>query len=332
MVQISVVVPIYKAENYLPQCVDSILTQTFTDFELLLVDDGSPDRCGKICDAYAAKDNRVRVFHQENKGPSAARNLGLAEAVGKYITFVDADDMVAETYLEKLFSAAEAVDASQAICGVIFTWGTTAIPGGHYFGNAVIEQKDILDKIIDPLAFHEDKVQHQGLQYVYGRIYRKEIIDRFGLRFDESMRYAEDWLFNIDFYRYAQRVVFVEERLYEYCQRDGSLSKKYRPNRFEDEVKIGKLFRQWFPELYDEKNYHRFIINKYYICMRYAVKQKGLKELFPFLVRTWKSRDLRKAIQYQGFKGDLAAGLYFWSSPLILALMVLRNRLRKAAG
>ena len=90
--KISVIVPVYNVEKYLPRCIDSILSQTFTDFELLLIDDGSPDNCGKICDEYAAKDSRVRVFHKPNGGVSSARNLGLDNARGEWIAFIDSDD------------------------------------------------------------------------------------------------------------------------------------------------------------------------------------------------------------------------------------------------
>jgi len=90
--KISVIVPVYKAEAYLRRCVNSILAQTFQDFEVLLIDDGSPDKSGKICDDYVKKDSRVRVFHKENGGVSSARNLGLDNAVGRYIAFVDSDD------------------------------------------------------------------------------------------------------------------------------------------------------------------------------------------------------------------------------------------------
>lgn len=102
---ISVIVPVYKVEPYLHQCVDSILAQTFTDFELILVDDGSPDNCGSICDEYAKQDDRVRVIHQENGGLSAARNAGIDAAKGEYITFIDSDDMISETYLKRLYHA-----------------------------------------------------------------------------------------------------------------------------------------------------------------------------------------------------------------------------------
>ena len=100
---ISVIVPVYNTEKYLHRCVDSILAQTFTDFELLLIDDGSTDSSGAICDESAQKDSRVRVFHKENGGVSSARNLGLDKAKGKWVTFVDSDDWIKESFLNKLY-------------------------------------------------------------------------------------------------------------------------------------------------------------------------------------------------------------------------------------
>ena len=97
---ISVIVPVYKVETYLPTCVDSILSQTFSDFELILVDDGSPDACGAMCDGYAREDSRIRVIHQKNGGLSAARNTGLDIAKGEYVTFVDSDDVIAPDCLQ----------------------------------------------------------------------------------------------------------------------------------------------------------------------------------------------------------------------------------------
>lgn len=113
---ISVIVPVYKVEAYLPACVDSILMQTFTDFELILVDDGSPDTCGAMCDSYAQKDSRVRVIHRENGGLSAARNTGLDAAGGDYVTFIDSDDVVSIRFLEMLYAAARRNGASVSCC------------------------------------------------------------------------------------------------------------------------------------------------------------------------------------------------------------------------
>ena len=118
MPRISVIVPVYKVEQFLPTCVQSILGQTFADFELILVDDGSPDGCGALCDAYAEQDSRVRVIHQKNGGLSAARNSGIAAAKGELLAFVDSDDLIAPDYLEQLYNALCSSGADMALCAV----------------------------------------------------------------------------------------------------------------------------------------------------------------------------------------------------------------------
>ena len=107
MPKISIIVPVYKVEKYINRCIDSILTQTFTDFELILVDDGSPDNCPAVCDRYANQDNRVKVIHKKNGGVSSARNSALDIAQGEYITFCDGDDYYLEDWLLELYSAAQ---------------------------------------------------------------------------------------------------------------------------------------------------------------------------------------------------------------------------------
>ena len=119
--EISVIVPVYKVERYLNECIDSILAQTFTDFELILVDDGSPDNCPALCDAAAAKDSRIRVIHQKNRGLSGARNAGLDAAEGEWIAFVDSDDMLLPQALEKAHSTAEKTGADVVLYGFAFT-------------------------------------------------------------------------------------------------------------------------------------------------------------------------------------------------------------------
>lgn len=119
---ISVIVPVYKVEPYLRQCIDSILAQTYTDFELILVDDGSPDNCGAICDEYAKHDDRIRVIHQENGGLSAARNTGIDAARGEYLTFIDGDDWVKNNHIENLYMCAKTYSADIAVCDSMEFW------------------------------------------------------------------------------------------------------------------------------------------------------------------------------------------------------------------
>ena len=119
MPEIRVIVPVYRAEAYLHACIDSILSQTFSGFELILVDDGSPDNCGAICDDYAARDSRVRVIHQENQGQAAARNHALAAAKGDWVCFVDSDDAVHPQMLERLRQAAAGSGAAMSMCRML---------------------------------------------------------------------------------------------------------------------------------------------------------------------------------------------------------------------
>ena len=119
MPKISAIVPVYKAEAYLKDCVDSILSQSFSDFEIILVDDGSPDNCGALCDAYAAAESRISVIHQENQGQAAARNHAMEQAKGEWICFVDSDDMIHPQMLQVLYDAAQQSGADIAVCGML---------------------------------------------------------------------------------------------------------------------------------------------------------------------------------------------------------------------
>ncbi|MDY6045843.1 MAG: glycosyltransferase family 2 protein, partial [Anaerobutyricum sp.] len=116
MAEISMIVPVYQVEKYIAQCIESVINQTFHDFELILIDDGSKDNSGKICDSYAEKDNRIRVIHTENKGAAAARNMGLEQASGRYITFLDGDDYLAENMLERLYEVIDGSEYDVVVC------------------------------------------------------------------------------------------------------------------------------------------------------------------------------------------------------------------------
>ena len=122
MAMISVIVPVYKVEPYLDRCVKSVVDQTFSDLEIILVDDGSPDNCPAMCDAWAARDSRVRVIHKPNGGLSDARNTGMAAATGEYISFVDSDDWIAAEMLERLIQALERDQSDIAACAVEMVW------------------------------------------------------------------------------------------------------------------------------------------------------------------------------------------------------------------
>ena len=162
------IVPVYNVEKYLPQCIDSILAQTYTDFELIIVDDGSTDRSGQICDEYKDKDSRVYVVHQENRGVSAARNAGIDMAKGEYIAFVDSDDVIHNQMLELLFFALTKYSVDISVCT----------------SNSIKDRKSCSEKHYaqfnsERLTAEELLVRHEwDYNYAWGKLYSKKLFDR----------------------------------------------------------------------------------------------------------------------------------------------------------
>lgn len=147
---ISVVVPIYNVENYIKKCVDSILSQTYKNLEIILVDDGSPDNCPQICDEYAQKDSRIKVIHKENGGVSSARNIGMENARGKWIAFIDADDWIEEKYFEKMLDRVKTNDADIVLCGYNRVMPNCNIKINSNGGDEKVNAKEYLIKVLNP--------------------------------------------------------------------------------------------------------------------------------------------------------------------------------------
>lgn len=209
---ISIIVPVYKVEAYLKACVDSLLCQTFSDIEILLVDDGSPDHCGSICDEYAEKDARVRVIHQKNGGLSRARNAGIERAQGEYLCFVDSDDYVAPEYCESLYALLRDNDCDLSVCGVCrFEDGTT--PSW--------DSEDGQSIRVDRVDFLRMQLEKKSEFGVWNKLYRRELFSR--IRFAEG-RIHEDVIWSGDLARNLRgSVVCTSKALYYYRQRSGSI-------------------------------------------------------------------------------------------------------------
>lgn len=221
--RISVIVPVYKVENYLHRCVDSILSQSFTDFELLLIDDGSPDNCGVICDEYAAKDSRVRVFHKPNGGVSSARNLGLDNARGGWIAFVDSDDYVDVDYLSELVAYTK-----QDNVDFVVTLNTISI---YIKDSHVVLQHDNLE------LFSKYKFQDYGQPW--GKLFSNKVLEKMGLRFNPNVHLMEDLMFALLYLYEIRRVALIVSDKYIYeTNRPDSLTK--RLNTYESELEAKK--------------------------------------------------------------------------------------------
>lgn len=210
---ISVIVPVYKVEPYLRQCVDSIRNQTYQNLEILLVDDGSPDRCPKICDEYAEKDARIKVIHKENGGLSSARNCGLDHATGEYIGFVDSDDSIAADMYEKMLEALLAAGAEMCICNYREVseeeepkeLGISTLPKGIYTRSEAFS------------LFAE----YRDACIAWNKLYAASVLEE--LRFPVGRIHEDEFLAHHAFDR-CERVVIVEEAYYDYLRRGGSIT------------------------------------------------------------------------------------------------------------
>ena len=237
MPEISVIVPVYKVEQFLGRCVDSILCQTFSDFELILVDDGSPDNCGKLCDAYAAQDPRIHVIHQENGGLSAARNAGIdwvfAGSDSQWLAFVDSDDWVHPDYLRVLYEAAQQSSCKISACGFFKTAGET-FPEEQDYGIRRLSADDYYCGEI-----------HGGVTAVaWNKLYHRSLF--------ENLRYPVGKLHEDEFTTYlavysAEYAAVTEAQLYAYYQNpEGIMRSKWNPRRmhvleaFEQQIAFAK--------------------------------------------------------------------------------------------
>lgn len=223
MPEISIIVPVYKVEKYIYRCVDSILNQTFQDFELILVDDGSPDNCGAICDGYAAKDSRITVIHKGNGGVSSARNAGLNIAQGRYIMFCDSDDYVAEAWCATMYRTI--VEHSDAfICHDVYRVNDALSPE--------IMQEEHQITTIESMSYH-DLYKCGVSAYTVNKIYDSRILKRHELRFDENVHFGEDAIFNAKYCALCQKCIYISPKLYFYVQCDDSAMHRYSPYKMQ---------------------------------------------------------------------------------------------------
>ena len=216
MPRISVIIPVYNVAPYLGDCIESLLAQSFADFEVLLVDDGSTDGSGAICDAFAEKDARLFVLHQENGGVCSARNRGIDHARGEFFVFVDADDLVTVEHLEHLMES----DADMVVSGV------------RKFGakNVTDAPARRTDFGIEGLAAHWNTPPEMNYLYCYpwNRRFRTRIIREHGIRFDESLFFSEDMCFNMEYYFHAESFTELPYADYGYRLLPITRDEKYR--------------------------------------------------------------------------------------------------------
>ena len=267
MPQVSIIVPVYKTEKYLKRCIDSILAQSFTDFELILVDDGSPDNCPEICDAYVALDSRVKVIHQKNAGVSSARNAGLDLAQTKYIMFCDSDDYISNDWCQVLY---ESILRHPTACNV---------------SNYYLVSENKMKYKVSPELYFEDGISYykmfeMGLSgYIWNKIYDHKILKDHNIGFNPDISIAEDVDFNVRYCQYCDKILYIQKPLYYYDDTPNSALNSYHSNWLGlhlfpfyvripliDKERIGEYCDGWlsvfinaFPIVFDKRNKVSFL-------------------------------------------------------------------------
>ncbi len=226
---VSVIVPVYNVEKYLPRCVDSIRKQTYYNVELLLIDDGSCDSSSKICDEYEQIDERIRTIHIPNGGVSRARNIGLNEAKGDYVTFVDSDDWIEE------YTIKNSVEAMLQNDLVVWGYSVDYVDINENCKSSTLISKKMRLCTDFSSLIEEDTSGMVG--YVWNKLYKTNIIRAEQLSFDEDVSLYEDMIFNLNYLMVAKNIVFIDNIGTHYIQREGSLGSKYYSNILELKVK-----------------------------------------------------------------------------------------------
>jgi len=264
---VSVIIPVYRVEQYLHRCVDSVLAQTLKEIEVILVDDGSPDGCPRICDEYARQDPRVRVIHQRNGGLSSARNAGIHIATGTYIGFVDSDDYVARWMYARMLEMAVEHDVDFVmtdyirVCDNVLYHKTINLADGYY-------DKSKIRQVIYPNLVMGKNLEYGPFRSVCRCLYRKNFINYNMLCFDTDVRYAEDHIFNIRVGFYAGSLYYIKDLApYFYCQHQGTITTSYNPDAWDVSLHSLQKLHKYIQDVSDydfSRQLNLYVI--YYAC------------------------------------------------------------------
>lgn len=258
---ISIIVPIYNVEKYLNKCIESIVNQTYENIEIILIDDGSNDNSGIICDEYAKKDNRIIVVHKENGGVSSARNKGLKIAKGEWISFVDADDWIEQTFCQTLLNKVTQEQADIALCGYNRITDNRIEKINANNQEVFLNSNEYLVKSLNPQT---------GFGFCHMKLIKKEVLK--SISFNERIEVGEDALFNIQLSTYIKKTVFLKQPLYNYRINNQSVVKRYDENYANKYLKSMKIIEEYIWQEYNEENEENIEIKQnYYNFVAYHI-------------------------------------------------------------
>ena len=248
MPKISIIVPVYKSELYLNRCIDSILNQSYADIELLLIDDGSPDLCPKICDEYAAKDKRIKVIHKTNGGVAVARNTGLEIASGEYITFVDSDDWIEQNMYQSMMEIAAHYNCDAVMCDCVKDFDDHSEIYSHDIRDGFYNSEQLKTEYYPHLLIMENVEYPATISNCLCLFKRQNNMPRYV----EGVRYSEDWLFGAQMMYNADSFYYMKgESFYHYCMNPASATHTFTIDKWNDYIKLMQEINKSFAHCKD---------------------------------------------------------------------------------
>lgn len=279
---VSIIIPVYKVEEYLHECIDAVLKQTYKNLQIILVDDGSPDSCGLICDQYKINDPRIEVIHKENGGLSSARNRGLELAQGEYISFIDSDDYVSPVFIEELVNAAEEYN-SDVVC-VDYTTEEQKLSCSKHSQSLILNTNDAISMLLNPTGYR---------CFAWNKLYKKYLFEN--IRYPEGRLY-EDIVTTYELFKFCNKIVYINSPYYYYRVRESSISTSDFSDRNYDLLYainvVDKSCKKSFPDAYKELHigfltYYLAFINQMIVSRK--VDQDSEKELQRDIFRSFKN-------------------------------------------
>lgn len=299
---ISVIIPVYRVEAYLKRCVDSVLAQTYTHMEVILVDDGSPDGCPSICDAYAEQDARVTVIHQENAGLSGARNAGIDRAKGAYLAFVDSDDYLAPDFLERLYQACVDTNSEMSVCRWEYVKGES-IPEKGTGKTEIFTGRQMLANLYTP----------DGAYFVvaWNKLYKKELFEK--IRYPLG-RIHEDEATTYRIYDKVRKAAYVDRSLYGYFVAPSSITRGFNPRRLDWVTAVAERI-----DFFEERGYRELMVPALQAFADGSIDiYFGLRDFLPGsereqeVIRSYIRRGLRRVKPYGKFPMRTTIGYWLF--------------------
>lgn len=258
---VSIIVPVYNAELYLSNCVNSILNQTYKNIEVILVNDGSTDNSGIICEEFAKKDSRVKTIHQDNSGPSVARNTGINAAVGKYLQFVDSDDYIEANMITQLIEAMEK-NVQLVICG----YKLISVNGTEILTQEMSPMLQGVYQYLDFIQYFGGLYKNSFINSPCNKLYITKIINEFNIRFIDNINMGEDLLFNLHYLNACNKISIINDVFYNYVRyNNNSLTRSFKRDLFENQQMLFREVRKFLLRKNCYTNENKYFVEASYV-------------------------------------------------------------------